>query len=340
MPAPLTPADCDLQDFPFMPLHVARLRDSDLAAEEHPEACWYAVMLWAASWHQLPAGSLPDNETVLARLCGLGRDLKTFRKHRAGAMRGFVLCDDGRLYHPVVAEQALAAWESKKQQRWRSECARIKKANQRNGTSTLPPTYEAFVAASSSVIGADRPASVPGDKTESPPGQGVQETGTGTGTDITPLPPEGEKRRKPKRPVPNDFPSAELIAEQQAKARAAGANLDVAAQAERFRNHAEQNDRRCADWRAAWRNWIAGAIERAPKTAVAALASRPAASADDRWRRWLREFRQNNHWPTDDAGPRPGHPACRVPPALLVEFGYAPPPANDAPNLFEQRETA
>lgn len=164
-----------------MPLHVARLRDSDLAAEEHPEACWYAVMLWSAAWHQLPAGSLPDNETVLARLCGLGRDLKTFRKHRAGAMRGFVLCDDGRLYHPVIAEQANAAWESKKQQRWRSECARIKKANQRNGTNVPAPTYEQFLAGVSPVQDAPSPDNVPEDTAICPSGQEVQGTGTGTG---------------------------------------------------------------------------------------------------------------------------------------------------------------
>ena len=47
---PLTSPDADLQDFPFMPLHVARLRDSDLAAEGDPEGCWYAVLLWAAGW--------------------------------------------------------------------------------------------------------------------------------------------------------------------------------------------------------------------------------------------------------------------------------------------------
>lgn len=182
MTAPLTPPDCDLQDFPFMPLHVARLRDSDLAAEEHPEACWYAVMLWSAAWHQLPAGSLPDNETVLARLCGLGRDLKTFRRHRAGAMRGFVLCDDGRLYHPVIAEQAVAAWEGKKQQRWRSECARIKKANQRNGTSQPTPSYEEFLAGVSPAIPDPSPDNVPEDTAECPSGQTLQEKGKGTGT--------------------------------------------------------------------------------------------------------------------------------------------------------------
>jgi len=143
---PLTPAECDLQDFPFMPLHVARLRDSDLAATVDPEAAWYAVMLWAASWHQIPAASLPNDDQVLTRLCGLGRDLKTFRKNRAGAMHGFVLCDDDRWYHPVVAEQANFAWKAKLEQRWRTECARIKKHNQRHETDVSAPTLEEFIA--------------------------------------------------------------------------------------------------------------------------------------------------------------------------------------------------
>lgn len=185
MTKPLTPPDADLQDFPFMPLHVARLRDSDLASEEKPEACWYAVLLWAASWHQLPAGSLPDNEAVLTKLIGLGRDVRTFKRHREAAMRGFIKCDDGRLYHPVVAEQVMIAWEGKRQQRWRSELARIKKANQRNGTSLPYPTYEEFLAGVSPAPSPPRPPNVPGDTTDCPPGQGVQEKETGTGTGIS-----------------------------------------------------------------------------------------------------------------------------------------------------------
>lgn len=152
--APLTPPDADLQDFPFMPLHVARLRDSDLAAEGDPEGCWYAVLLWAAAWHQLPAGSLPENEAVLTKLCGLGRDVRTFRKHRQDAMRGFVLCDDGRLYHPVIAEQVLSGWQSKLRQRHRTECATIKQRNVRHGTTETRPTFAAWVTCS-------YPASVP-----------------------------------------------------------------------------------------------------------------------------------------------------------------------------------
>lgn len=184
-----------------MPLHVARLRDSDLAAEESPEACWYAVLLWAASWHQIPAASLPDNDAVLTKLIGLGRDVKTFKKHRAGALRGFVLCADGRLYHPVVAEQAVAAWEGKLHQRWRTECARIKKANQRTGANQPLPTFEEFhdaLPAGSRLPHVPRdnegcpqghPEVSPGTTGSCPQGKGIQgtetETGTGTGTGIS-----------------------------------------------------------------------------------------------------------------------------------------------------------
>lgn len=183
-----------------MPLHVARLRDSDLAAEARPEACWYAVLLWSASWHQLPTASLPDNDAVLTKLIGLGRDVKTFRKHKTEAMRGFVLCADGRLYHPTVAEQAIEGWRRKLEQRWRTECARIKKANQRNETNDPAPTFEDFMAAlpEGSRLPV-RPHNVPRDNEARPEGQkemspetdgscpsgnSVQgtEIGTGTGT--------------------------------------------------------------------------------------------------------------------------------------------------------------
>jgi len=140
--------------------------------------------------------------------------------------------------------------------------------------------------------------------------------------------------------LPDDFPTEALIAEQQAKARDAGANVDIRRFAAYFRDQCLAKDHRYADWTAAWRNWCRGKIADAPKTPMAALAARPALPEDERWRRWLREFRQNGHWPSDDAGPRPGHPACRVPPALLAEFGFAPPPANDPTDLFDRGAAA
>lgn len=199
LPAPLTPLECDLQDFPFMPLHVARLRDSDLAAEETAEACWYAVLLWAASWHQIPAASLPNNDAAMTRLIGLGKDVRTFRKHKVAALRHFVLCNDGRLYHPMVAEQAINAWNSKLQQRWRTECARIKKRSQRDKVDYPIPTFEQFLAGNVPGPGPDvspgTGENVPEDSDDCPQGNDVQERGIGRGISIKPPnPPSGGVR--------------------------------------------------------------------------------------------------------------------------------------------------
>lgn len=129
-----------------MPLDVVRLRDSDLAALESPEACWAAVLLWCASWHQLPAASLPDDDRVLSQLAGFGRVVKEWQRIRAGALRGWIKCGDGRLYHPVVAEKAREAWSAKRLQRYKTECARIKKHNQRHGTSIPCPSADEYLS--------------------------------------------------------------------------------------------------------------------------------------------------------------------------------------------------
>lgn len=113
MSAPLTPADCDLRDFAFMPLDIVRVFGSEFHATAN-DAEWRAgVTLWLKSFHQVPAGSLPDDDIVLARLAELGRNLRGWRKVRPVAMRGWRRCDDGRLYHPVVAEKVNDAWDRK-----------------------------------------------------------------------------------------------------------------------------------------------------------------------------------------------------------------------------------
>lgn len=125
LPPPPTPIDCNLRDFAFMPLDVVRLRDSDLAATSNAEVFRAAVLAWCVAWHQIPAASLPDDDAAIARLVGMGRDLKGWKKLRVGgALDGFEKCSDGRLYHGVVAEKANTAWQSKQSQRDRTEKAR------------------------------------------------------------------------------------------------------------------------------------------------------------------------------------------------------------------------
>ncbi len=109
LPKPLTPEDCDLRKLEFMPLDVARLRDSDLAGTKNAEAFRAAMMAFCASWHQVPAASLPNDEEKVARLLGCG--VTQFRRMKAEALRGWVLCSDGRLYHPVTAGKALKAFD-------------------------------------------------------------------------------------------------------------------------------------------------------------------------------------------------------------------------------------
>lgn len=141
LPAPPLPATVDLREFSYMPLDVARLRDSDLAALETAEAFRAAVLLWAAAWHQIPAGSLPDDDRILAKLAGFGRVLAEWRKVKDGAMRGFVKCSDGRLYHQVVAEKALDAWRSRLEHRWTNDKAAEKK---RASRAKREPVYLPF----------------------------------------------------------------------------------------------------------------------------------------------------------------------------------------------------
>lgn len=131
LPAPPVPAGCDLRAFPYIPLDVIRLRDSELVSSATGEEFRAAVLLWCASWHQVPASSLPKDDRSLAHLVGYGRDLKGWAKVRAGAMRGWYEADDGRLYHPVVSEKAAEAWQSRVAQRAKTEAARLARAANR-----------------------------------------------------------------------------------------------------------------------------------------------------------------------------------------------------------------
>lgn len=112
--APLVPAEVDLRGLPWMPVDTVRLLDSDLWALSTGEELKAALKLWCKAWQQVPAASLPDDDRILASLSGSGR---MWSKLRPMALRGFVRCTDGRLYHPVIAEKAMEAWEHRRAQR-------------------------------------------------------------------------------------------------------------------------------------------------------------------------------------------------------------------------------
>ncbi|WP_242610573.1 YdaU family protein [Burkholderia vietnamiensis] len=142
LPNPLTPADCDLRNFREMPIDVPRLLGSDLVHDESPEACWSAMLLWCVSWHEVPAGSMPDNDEWLAKRAGYwhkGKLDPTWHEVRAGALHGWIKCSDGRLYHPVLAEKANASWFSKHRHAHDKLVERIRKRNKARAEKGLSP---------------------------------------------------------------------------------------------------------------------------------------------------------------------------------------------------------
>lgn len=119
LPEPLAALEVDCRGLDFMPLDVARLRDSDLVALSSGDGFKAAVLLWAKAWWEIPAGSLPNVDLILAKACGLSE--REFLKVREEALRGWILCADGRLYHPVIVDFAEKAFKNRRNQRERAE---------------------------------------------------------------------------------------------------------------------------------------------------------------------------------------------------------------------------
>lgn len=110
MTNPPVPPEVDLSDFSFMPFEFDRLFQSETWVLSNDAEKIAALTLWGKSWREVPAGSLPNEDRMLAHLSGAG---PRWKKLKEMALRGWKLADDGRLYHPVVCEKALEAWIEK-----------------------------------------------------------------------------------------------------------------------------------------------------------------------------------------------------------------------------------
>ena len=105
------PADVVIPRLPWVPIYADRLWDSNFFAVATAEEFKAAFCLWVKSWTQRPPGSLPNDDRLLCRLAELNGNLAKWGKVKRMALRHWVLCDDDRLYHPVVAELVLDAYQ-------------------------------------------------------------------------------------------------------------------------------------------------------------------------------------------------------------------------------------
>ncbi|MHB1267830.1 MAG: hypothetical protein ACYCY2_09560, partial [Acidithiobacillus ferriphilus] len=109
---PLTPPDTDIRAVPWFKLDMLKLGHSEFLQIANNEELGAAVKLWMFAIHQVPAGSLPNNEVVLAQAAGYDHRKKAWQRVRGMALYGWALCSDGRLYHQTVAMTVLDILQS------------------------------------------------------------------------------------------------------------------------------------------------------------------------------------------------------------------------------------
>src|SRR4051812_13793999 len=138
LPPPLSPPECDLRGYEYMPLFGQRLAGSTFysLALSNPRAGLAALKLWWEAWQQCPAGSLPSDDRTLCRMADFGTDLRGWGRAKTVALHGFIMCSDGRLYHPLLCSEALLAYG--KRVKGRDRKARYRAGLDGDGTGTEP----------------------------------------------------------------------------------------------------------------------------------------------------------------------------------------------------------
>lgn len=125
---PPYPADTRAKGWRFE-LDHERIQQSDTWALAAPNQRPWLLMLWMVAWQQTPCGSLPDTDELIAARIGMPAD--EFLLNRAILLRGWELCEDRRLYHPVIVEKVLEmlARKTRETQRKADYRERIKALN-------------------------------------------------------------------------------------------------------------------------------------------------------------------------------------------------------------------
>lgn len=106
LPDPPVPDGLDLRHFDWMHLHTEDLLESPIWDVCSDAEIATALRLWAKAWQQVPCSSLPNDVAKIREWAGCAGKFQRWKMVKGGALRGFSLCKDGRLYHHKVAEAA------------------------------------------------------------------------------------------------------------------------------------------------------------------------------------------------------------------------------------------
>ncbi len=346
-PDPLTPPDCDLRDFSWMPLEVVRLRDSDLTVLLSGEAFRAAVLLWCAAWHQIPAASIPTDDRILANLAGYGRDVESWAKVRDDALYGFVECSDGRLYHPVLAEKALESndWRLKQKERTQkaTEARRNAKLDDNRNVHRDDQRDDSTLAdrnGSRNEVQQTGPDMTGEDKTKHKskkhlkpvvvvvPPEPESPAGTTTTKVENELVVEDTQPKQLGSILGTALPETWLPDESCISVAHDHGMSDIDGEVMRFHAVNAQRGTFSQNWNATWTLWCAEFRRRKLAEAVKAPAraelNKQHGPTLDEWRGAVARWKRNNsHW-SRYLGPEPGMGGCKCPPSILTEAGIDP----------------
>lgn len=271
-PAPPVYPDLDLRDFPYMPLDVVRLRDSEMAVLSSGEEFRAAVMLWCAAWHQVPASSLPNDDRILANLAGFGRDVEAWMRIKEAALHGFALHADGKLYHSVIAEKATEADNKRKAFAERGKAG----ANARWKDKQSSSDAQALLA-----------------DAKGREGKGIEEKGIKKETEEganAPQPMRKKRERKVETRISDSFePNWE------AATRVGLSRGEAQREFQKFKNHAAMKERTVVNWQAAWSNWCINAAQylKKPPPGSGPRSAFTITPESRSWNAWKAHFRDN-----------------------------------------------
>jgi uncharacterized protein YdaU (DUF1376 family) len=336
LPEPLTTPEMDVRDLDGFMLNVERLTASELVALSCGDAFKMAVMLWCRAWKQIPAGSLPNDDKVLASFSG---QPQKWKKHRDMAMRGFVLCSDNRWYHTTLCEDVKRAWKKKgdfkaeregdlqRKQREREERQRM--FEQLRAVNVTPPwnvtTRELRALVTQHVTqtvtqAVTVPVTPPVTRTVT----AIQGQGQGQGQkkeNVIPLAPGGAAKPKSENRFPEFWKvytrkTAKLAAEKAFERALKKADADtIIAGAKAYADRVKDVEERFIKVPTTWLNggcWMDENLETEQTESPERLA----------WRNRLEAYtKKNGVWPLS-AGDPPDHPNCGAPLDLLIEFGF------------------
>jgi hypothetical protein len=344
LPDPPLGPEVDCTDLDSFMLNVERLLGSELVAVSSHEVLGAALLLWCRAWKQRPAASLPDDDEVLAGFAHM--PLKRFKRLREKVLHGFVKCSDGRLYHPVLAADAITAFQRKLKHREKvaQETNRKKRWREAQKPQKASPRPEDVPRRETPYTGTGT-----GTGTKSPNGinetffsrKGVQ--GEGGSADASPGLPRGKPAKKAsphkRLPIPDGWKPGDEE-RQAAIGRTGWSEAECDAAAEAFRLHHTAKGTLFSDLGAAWQAWVAvaaahgrrrprsppgleedgGGYDRAEQPFAYAAESRE--HWHDRCAVWFDRTRGGplrRRWP-EGWGPAPGETGCRVPADVLAEF--------------------